>query len=711
MRFEQKWTAAQYDPVTKAEGDRFAAQVPGNVQYDYAVSHNFGDFFFGSNVKQFDAIEDYWWMYTTTLQYEQSPEDRLWFVAEGIDYEYDILLDGQVVHSGVGMYHTVEVDVTDRAKPGSVLQIIIHNHPKIEGEEGRFQAMQSCKPPFNYGWDWTPRLITSGLWRDAYIETRGKGYIRSCEPFYTLNDTRDTAQVNFVTDADLPVHYTLLDAAGRTVYEGDEPAFTLQNVNLWWCHGEGEAYLYTWIAETADCRKNGRIGFRTVRLVQNTGTENEPEGYPSTRYPTPMTVELNGRRIFAQGSNWLSPDVFHGRVTEARYRELLTAAVDANMNLMRVWGGCGINKPEFYDICDELGLLVWQEFMLACGNYVGTKEYLTVLEQEATAIIRSLRSRPCLAFWCGGNELFNGWSNMNEQSHALRLLNKLCYELDFDHAFLYTSPLSGIAHGGYYFRDPNTGLDVLATFANVSYVAYTEFAVSSMASAELLKKIIPEEELFPVEATDAWVLHYGLDAWWKDSWICPSVLEHYFGKASSLEELVAQSNWLQSLGTKSIFEEARRQWPHCSMAVSWCFNEPWLNAANNSMISYPNVKKDAYYSIGNALRPVMASARIPHFDWKAGEVFSAEMWLLNSSNDTVNTTITATVVIDGVEYEQISWNTGDVEARTNKLGPRLNFVLPEDATASEMTLKLTAADGSWNNSYRLQLVPKSEEDK
>ena len=232
-----------------------------------------------------------------------------------------------------------------------------------------------------------------------------------------------------------------------------------------------------------------------------------------------------------------------------------------------------------------------------------------------------------------------------------------------------------------------------------------------MASVELLKKIIPEEELFPVEATDSWVLHYGLDAWWKDSWICPSVLEHYFGKASSLEELVAQSNWLQSLGTKSIFEEARRQWPHCSMAVSWCFNEPWLNAANNSMISYPNVKKDAYYSIGNALRPVMASARIPHFDWKAGEVFSAEMWLLNSSNDTVNTTITAKVVIDGVEYEQISWNTGDVEARTNKLGPRLNFVLPADVTASEMTLKLTAADGSWNNSYRLQLVPKSEEDK
>ena len=107
---------------------------------------------------------------------------------------------------------------------------------------------------------------------------------------------------------------------------------------------------------------------------------------------------------------------------------------------------------------------------------------------------------------------------------------------------------------------------MLATFANVSYVAYTEFAVSSMASVELLKKIIPEEELFPVEATDSWVLHYGLDAWWKDSWVCTSVLEHYFGKASSLEEMVAQSNWLQSLGTKSIF------WHFLSCSNLWFYS-------------------------------------------------------------------------------------------------------------------------------------------
>ena len=116
---------------------------------------------------------------------------------------------------------------------------------------------------------------------------------------------------------------------------------------------------------------------------------------------------------------------FDSILTAEQYRELLVAARDANMNILRLWGGSGFKKKEFYEICDELGIMLWQEFVLACNNYVGTPAYLQILEQEATAVIRELRCHPSIVLWCGGNELFNDWS-------ALRLLNKLCYENDFD---------------------------------------------------------------------------------------------------------------------------------------------------------------------------------------------------------------------------------------------------------------------------------------
>ena len=121
------------------------------------------------------------------------------------------------------------------------------------------------------------------------------------------------------------------------------------------------------------------------------------------------------------------------------------------MNIFRLWGGAGIQKDEFYEICDRLGIMVWQEFMLACNNYVANPHYMETLEREATSIIIHLRRHPSLVIWCGGNELFNSWSGMDDQSRALRLLNKLCFELDYERPFFQTSPLTGMAHGGYTF--------------------------------------------------------------------------------------------------------------------------------------------------------------------------------------------------------------------------------------------------------------------
>ena len=709
MKYYQTWNGC-ISPDGKKKSDFFPCEVPGNIQYDYARAQGWGDLdeiMYGTNARKFLAVEDSFWIYRTELDFEINKGEKAFFVAEGIDYIFDILLDGEKVYSHEGMYTRTEIDLTGKEK-GAVLEVVIHPHPKKPGAKEypdtyREAASQSVKPDSPYGWDWNPRLLISGIWKPAYVEVRGTDYISSCEPFYDLNAERTSAKVRFETECAGKVTYTLRDMDGKTVYEGEDSEFTLNDINLWWCNGQGIPYLYSWTARSADDEKSGKIGFRTVKLVHNIGADAEPAEFPKSRYTVPITIELNGRRIFAKGSNWVNPELFFGRITGERYRRLLDLVKEGNMNILRLWGGSGLKKTEFYEICDEYGIMLFQEFCLACNDYEGTPEYLKVLEQESAAVIKDLRRYASIVLWCGGNELFNNWSGMDDHSHALRLLNKLCYELDFSRPYIMTSPLFGMKHGCYVFE--NDGKTVYDMFRHAHGTAYSEFGVSGITTLDRLKKIIPEEELFPVTDTENWRYHHAFGAWGKARWLCLDILNKYFGESDDLEELIDRSHWLQCEGYKAIFEESRRQWPYCSMAINWCFDEPWICAANNSLIAYPAVAKPAFYAVKNSLRPSLASARLSKIDWNNGENFTAELWYLNDEPNEVSDTVTAYLEIGGEKYELLTWNTGNVAANDNKLGPAVNFVLPSDPDATEMTLHLASAKGN-SSDYRLKYTCK-----
>ena len=567
MKYYQTWMGC-ISPDGIKKGDFFPAEVPGNIQYDYAVALGWGgldEIMFGTNAKKFLDVEDNYWIYRTELDFEVKDGEKAVFVAEGIDYIFDIKLDGKVVYSHEGMYTRTEIEL-DGVSKGAVLEVVIHPHPKKIGAKEypdtfREAASQSFKPDSPYGWDWNPRLMISGIWKPAYVEIRGKNYINSCEPFYDLNADRTAADVRFETECSGNVVYTLCDMEGNVVYEGEDNTFTLENVNLWWCNGQGTPYLYSWRAKSADDEKSGKIGFRTIKLVHNGGADSEPATFPKSRYTVPITIELNGRRIFSKGSNWVNPELFFGRITGERYRELLDFVKEGNMNILRLWGGSGLKKTEFYEICDEYGIMLFQEFCLACNNYEGTPEYLKVLEQEATAVIKELRHHACIALWCGGNELFNNWSGMDDHSHPLRLLNKLCYEYDFKRPYIMTSPLHGMKHGCYVFEAE--GKTVYEMFRYGHGTAYSEFGVSGITTLDRLEKIIPADELFPVTDTDSWRYHHAFGAWGEKRWLCLDILNKYFGESGSLEELIDHSHHLQCEGYKAIYEEARRQWPYC----------------------------------------------------------------------------------------------------------------------------------------------------
>ncbi|MBO4308808.1 MAG: hypothetical protein J5885_03160 [Clostridia bacterium] len=700
MIFRQNWQGVR---LTDDGEEFFSATVPGNIQADYAVAKGFRNVMFADGFRQFETLENDLWEYRTRLSYNATPDERIWFVSLGIDYRYDIFLNGNRIYRYEGIYKPVELDLTDRLTGNDEIKILVYPHPKREGATAgsREEADHSCKPPVCYGWDWNPRLLISGMWRDAYVETRKSDYIRDCEVFYRLSSDFSRAEVSFAVDCDAECRIDFYDPNGNLLYHGTDKTLTVEHPILWWCAGQGAPNLYRWkVTNPSGMTRDGTVGFRRIRFLRNAGA-GENHGFPKSRYQAPFTMELNGRKIFLKGSNFVNPELFWGQATAERYGKLVDLAAEANMNILRLWGGAAVHLPALYERCDERGILVWQEFMLACNNYPDDEKYLSVLESEATAMIRALRHHPCVALWCGGNELFNSWSGMTDQSLALRLLNHLCYTLDRERPFLATSPLEGMGHGGYLFYDSRYGTDVYQCFGNAENTAYTEFGVPSVSATEALKQIIPPEELRELKPTVSWVLHHAFRAWMPESHASLEVLQRYFGADATVEERIAQSDWLQSEGLKFIFEEARRQSPHCSAALNWCFNEPWITAANCSIVRYPDIPKPAYFAVRDALRTALFSAKIAKFDWKAGEVFKAPIWLLNDGPEPIKADAEVFLRIGDREIPLLQWKAAKVDANTNLEGAQVCCVLPQ-AETDRFVLEIRSSDPRLNNSYCLK---------
>lgn len=698
MKFYQNYTA--YSPSVSVTP--FPASVPGNVQLDYITAHPefVSDINYGLEHKKMTELEPYEWYYVTRLDFTRKDNEKIWFVTEGIDYIWSLILDGQEFFTHEGMFSRVDIcldDVSEKLfghplEAGMELKVRIHPHPMLEGmPTDRQQAAQCCKPPVAYEWDWHPRVIPSGIWDETYIESRDESYIGRTEARYKLAPDYTSAELTVTVEGKREAEITVTSPEGEVVAHGmtfgGRYTAVIDSPKLWWCRGYGEPNLYKYTAKIGDNVKTGEIGFRRIQLTSNCGRLIDPPEFPKTRAYPPAQITLNGVNVFAKGSNYVNQEIFTGTMTYEKYEELIKFAIEANMNIFRCWGGTGAQKEDFYTLCDRYGIMIWFEFPLACNNYYDSDEYLSILKQEATAIIMKLRSHPCISIWCGGNELFNSWSGMTDQHLALRLLNALTLELAPEIPYNPTSPVYGMKHGGYTFIDPTSGLDQFALFGKTRATAYTEFGIPGTPSVEYLKTFIPEDELFPPKPGGTWQAHHAFKAWYNENpWLCLPTLER-FGDVSTLESLVDTSMWLQGVGYKAIFEEARRQKPMCAMAVNWCWCEPWKCAANNSLIAYPNVKKAGYYTVKDSLRDIVPSAKIAKFAWKSGEKFEVESWLLNDGTNPADGKIFISAELCGVKY-YLGVDEISSKANENARGAVHYFIIPKD-TAPKSHLKLS----------------------
>lgn len=734
--FKLQWQTGFSTKKNVPPSEWLPAVVPGAVQLDYARAKGWPSFAFSDNYKKYLWMEDvYWFTKTNFSKPALKKEEQVFFVSSGIDYHFEIFCNGNRLLEQEGMYTSVKEDITPYLKDQNELVVLIFPAPKtFTHEASRFQADRSCKPPSSYGWDWHPRLIPLGIWDETGIEVRKHSHVGEVLPVVRLSDDLSSAFAAIEVKGShmKSLKATVYDPAGRKVAEKQiQPSdatqvrfdLLIETPLLWWPAGCGEQNLYELKISLPDHDDEGedqtvirRFGIRRTRLVMNTGAWDDPSEFPKSRSVPPLALEINNKRIFAKGTNWVQPEVFYGTINEKRYKEMLDLAVEANFNIIRLWGGGPVNKQCFYDLCDERGLMVWQEFPLACMEYDGTPGYLRVLEQEATSIVKKIRHHPCLVLWCGGNELYNNWSGMTDQSAALRLLNSITYIMDPQTPFLPTAPVMGMGHGHYLFRDQESGEEVFQWMPRARNTAYSEFGVPAPAAVDVLKKIVPEEELFPPKPGTSWEEHHAFNAWQGDTWLCLDTLFHYFGQIGDLETLVEKGQWLQAEGLKFIFEEARRQQPYCAMALNWCFNEPWPTAANTSIISYPAKPKPAFYEIKQACRKALVSASIPKFKWTEGELFSAGIFFLNhllpqdiSKLSFSSFTVEVILKTPAQAHSLLTWKVNNIEETANQTGPLARMVLPSMQTCMlELILKVKE-NSDWNSVYRFWYEEKLPE--
>ena len=492
------WTSDLSQPPARL----VPAAVPGAVQLDWARAEGWEPHWVADNFRQYDWMAEKFWIYRTTLpRVVLTAGERLFLVSHGVDYACEVRVNGAMRHSQAGMHTPFEVELTAEAAAGGTLEVVIFPAPPGEAQPLKeHRPRTDCKPPVAYGWDFQPRLIPLGIWDETGLEVRPASHLRRAELMYTLAPDFSAADLRLEADVagQGQLRWQLTDDQGAVVVQSKGPgSVRLASPRLWWPNGEGEPVLYRLQVELLDDRgqvldsRQSRVGFRRVRLVK-------PEdswgggGFPVTQAEPPTTFEVNGRRIFVKGSNWAPLDIFPGSVTAETYRPLLQLARDSHMNLLRCWGGAFVNKESFFEQCDELGLMVWQEFTRACNRYEDTPEYLAVLDQESRAIILRLRPHASLVLWCGGNELFNSWSKNTEQDLHMRLVARNCYDLDPSRPYLHTSPVMGIGHGGYWFEQSAWGgSNVFRLYPQASRTAYCEFGVPGTPSAATLRSFSP----------------------------------------------------------------------------------------------------------------------------------------------------------------------------------------------------------------------------
>lgn len=621
-------------------------------------------------------VEEREWWWRIRFAASSAAGQRLALLAHGLDTFATVYLNGVEIGTHRNMFRPATWDVTDAVSGDNLLAICFHRPldrvVAAPDGGGRMTVAKMRKTQLAYGWDFAPRRPTVGPWLPIELVRRTGPAISSVHP-RTISLAADHSQVDIAVSVsvDQPELVTaqisilgpdgahVASASGEVTGEGNF-TMTVGRPALWWTHDLGRPDLHTATVDllvddqVVDSRST-TFGIRTIEL------DRSEDGFGRA-----FTFVLNGERVSARGANWVPADLAVAEPDHHRYEALVTAARDANMNMLRVWGGGIYEHDVFYDLCDELGVLVWQDFMFACATTYDDSDpaWLAEIEAEARYQVRRLRSHPSLALWCGNNEvaiiaeLVIGAGVRPGERIFAEVLPAVVEREDGTRAYLPTTPLVGpsnevdrhcwkVWHG-----IDETGLDPYQPPASMDNDG-TAVDPGSPEAAKFVTQAGPHGYLTDVSRFTS---EYGLastsDLETLRRWTDPEHLtfgdSHVVdrispasrgpankfdllciaiaGEPQDLVDYCELSQLAQAEGLKVGMEHYRRGWPRCGGSLIWMLNDCWP-ATSWSLIDFDERKKAAYHYARRAFAPVLASFA-PTGD-------GVSLWLTNNSRDAV----------------------------------------------------------------------------
>ncbi|WP_217141224.1 glycoside hydrolase family 2 protein [Streptomyces sp. AC627_RSS907] len=580
------------------------AQVPGCVHTDLLTAGLIPDPFIGANEAEVAWVGQRAWSYVRDLaaaDTDRAGHERTDLVFDGLDTAAVVTLDGRELGRTRNMHRRYRFDVTGLSGPLHVdfasaydeaesVRALTGDRPNVYPEPFQYIRKMAC----SFGWDWGPTLVTAGMWRPVRLERWSTARLAEVRPLVTVADGTGRVEVRVGiertaqgADRPLAVRATVGGVRARTSVDGNQAVLTLDvpDVSLWWPRGYGEQPLYDMelvlVDEGSEERPldswHRRIGFREVVLDRS---EDE--------HGTGFTLVVNGVRVFARGVNWIPDDVFPSRITPERYRTRLRQAADAGVDLVRIWGGGIYEDDAFYDACDELGLMVWQDFLFACAAYPEEQPLRGEVEAEARDNVVRLMPHPSLVVWNGNNENlwgFRDWDWEPElggdswgEGYYLGLLPRIVAELDPTRPYTAGSPWSGSwdhhpndpAHGTYHSWEVWNRRDY-AEYRDSVPRFVSEFGWQAPPALTTLRRALPGERLAP---DSPGMLHHQ-KAEDGNGKLNRGLERHFDLPGDDFDRWHYLTQVVQARAIATGIEHWRSHWPVCAGTVVWQLNDCW----------------------------------------------------------------------------------------------------------------------------------------
>jgi len=628
----------------------YPATVPGVVHTDLLQNKIIEDPFFRLNERGLQWIDKEDWVYETcfTLAADMMRKENMELVFEGLDTYADVYLNDECILKANNMFRRWSIPVRQYIREeNNILKVYFHSPVKIDVPKwdalpyqypasndqsengGLFNKKISIfarKAGYHYGWDWGPRLVTSGIWRPVYI--RAWSDLRINDVFIEQKEVgagRAVIAGHVELDADKDMDGVLVtitdEATGRVLGEWQADLkrgtnrvtvdFVLHKPKLWWSNGLGEPFLYRFrtdiIAggELLDS-KTERVGIRSLKVVH------QPDKDGHTFY-----IELNGRPVFAKGANYIPSDNFLPRVTPENYKRTILDAAGVNMNMLRVWGGGIYENDVFYDLCDEHGIMIWQDFMFACSMYPAEGALLDNIHQEAVDNVKRLRNHACIALWCGNNECQDAWLGWGWKCEIERQNKEYADKIWAQYRqqyhvtlpgvvreyapgtfywpsspFAFEGEMSGTTDGDRHYWSVWHGKAPISDYDSEKSRFFSEYGFQSFPEFESVKRYAPYPEDWDIRSEVMMSHQRGGD---HANGLIETYLLNEYKKPRDFRAFLYMNHVLQGDAIKTAIESHRRQMPYNMGTLFWQHNDCWPVASWASRDYYGRWKAQHYY--------------------------------------------------------------------------------------------------------------------